>query len=261
MVGMHFVVSPAKTLDFDRRCPTPPLTRARFLTESAELVQLLRAYTPEDLGRLMQISPALAELNVQRFADWRPRFTDHNSRPAVMAFDGDVYDGLDAKTLAQDDLAWAQQHVSILSGLYGLLRPLDRLQAYRLEMGTPLPTARGGSLYAFWGDRLARQLDRETAGERPRVLVNLASQEYFKAVQGHPLKARVVDCVFEDWSGGDYKVIGFFAKRARGLMLRHAILHRLDDPAGLCSFEADGYRFEPAVSEAGRLVFRRRQPG
>lgn len=258
---MHFVVSPAKTLDFDRRCPTPPLTRPRFLEHSAELVEVLRGYTGDALGRLMDISPALAELNVKRFADWRPRFTDHNSRPAVMAFDGDVYDGLEAKSLGQDDLAWAQAHVSILSGLYGLLRPLDRLQAYRLEMGTSLPTERGANLYAFWGDRLARQLDRETAGSRPRVLVNLASQEYFKAVQGHALKAKVVDCVFEDWSGGEYKVVSFFAKRARGAMLRHAIVNRLDDPQGLLDFRTDGYRFEPSVSEAGRLVFRRRTAG
>jgi uncharacterized protein len=255
---MHFVVSPAKTLDFDRRVPTPALTRPRFLADTIELIETLKGRSVAQIGELMQISPALAELNVRRFADWRPRFTDRNSRPAVMAFDGDVYDGLDAKSLTQDDLAWAQQHVSILSGLYGLLRPLDRLQAYRLEMGTPLPTSRGHNLYAFWGDRLARQLDRETAGQRPRVLVNLASQEYFKAVQGHALKARVVDCVFEDWSGGEYKVVSFFAKRARGAMLRHAIVSRLADPAGLLDFQSDGYRIEPSVSEPGRLVFRRR---
>lgn len=258
---MHFLVSPAKTLDFERDLPTPPLTRPRFLDHSAELIEVLRGFDAAELGRLMDISPALAELNVQRFADWRPRFTNHNSRPAVMAFDGDVYDGLQAGSLGQDDLAWAQEHVSILSGLYGLLRPLDRLQAYRLEMGTALPTARGASLYAFWGDLLARQLNRQLASERPRIIVNLASQEYFKAVQGRGLKGQVIDCVFEDWSGGEYKVVSFFAKRARGLMLRHAIVGRLTDPAGLLEFDTDGYRFEASVSEPARLVFRRRQQG
>ncbi len=255
---MHFLISPAKTLDFERRAATPPATRPRFLVHSAELIDTVRPLTARQVGELMDISPALAELNVARFAAWSPRFTARNSQPAVLGFNGDVYDGLDALTLREDDFAWAQTHVSILSGLYGLLRPLDRLQPYRLEMGTALATGRGKSLYAFWGNTLARQLNRQLAADKPAVVVNLASQEYFRAVQGQGLKARVIECVFEDWKGGEYKIISFFAKRARGLMLRHAIDQRLTDPAGLQTFATDGYRFAASVSEADRLVFRRR---
>jgi cytoplasmic iron level regulating protein YaaA (DUF328/UPF0246 family) len=258
---MHFLISPAKTLDFDSPVTSPAPTRPRFVAASAELIEVLRPKTSGEIAELMALSQALATLNVARYAVWSKRFTERNSKPAVLAFDGDVYAGLDASTLAQDDLAWAQQHVSILSGLYGLLRPLDRMQPYRLEMGTHLATARGKNLYEFWGDRLARELNRQLGPQRagePRVVVNLASQEYFRAVQGQGLKARVIECVFEDWKGGTYKVISFFAKRARGLMLRHAITQRLDDPAGLKKFRAEGYRFESSASEPDRLVFRRR---
>jgi cytoplasmic iron level regulating protein YaaA (DUF328/UPF0246 family) len=255
---MHFLVSPAKTLDFERTFPTPAPTRPGFLDRSAELIGVLRDMSAHEIAALMDVSPALAELNAARYATWAARSTARNSRAAVVAFDGDVYGGLDAQTLGVDDLAWAQEHVSILSGLYGLLRPLDRIQPHRLEMGTPLVTARGHNLYAYWGDLLARQLNRQLP--RAAVVVNLASQEYFRAVQSQGLKARVIDCVFEDWKPGGYKVISFFAKRARGLMLRHAIQHRLDDPAGLLGFSAEGYRFEQSVSDAGRLVFRRRLP-
>lgn len=258
---MHFLISPAKTLNFDRLCETPPLSRARFLKESAELIGVLRTKSAADIAALMDLSPALAELNVARYAAWSPRMTERNSRPAVIAFDGDVYDGLQAATLSPDDLAWAQAHVSILSGLYGLLRPLDRMQPYRLEMGTALATARGPNLYAYWGDTLARALNRQLAADASPVIVNLASQEYFRAVQGRGLKAAVIECVFEDWKGGQYKVISFFAKRARGLMLRHAIAERVSHPSGLLDFQADGYRFDASVSGPQRLVFRRRVEG
>jgi len=259
---MHFLISPAKTLDYERSSTTPPPTRPRFMVQSAELMSVLQPKTTDEIAQLMDLSPTLAELNVTRYAAWSKRFTAGNSKPAMMAFNGDVYEGLDAPTLSQDDLAWAQGNVSILSGLYGLLRPLDRMQPYRLEMGTALATARGKNLYEFWGDTLARQLNRQLADRTPRVVVNLASQEYFRAVQHKALKARVIECVFEDWnngaSGGGYKVISFFAKRARGLMLRHAITQRLDTPQGLEQFRAEGYRFDGAVSEPDRLVFRRR---
>lgn len=259
---MHFLISPAKTLDFERDRPSLTPTRARFAQQSAELIGVLRQKTAAEIAELMDLSSALAELNVERYAAWSPRYTARNSRPAVLAFDGDVYEGLAAASLSDDDLAWAQSHVSILSGLHGLLRPLDRIQPYRLEMGTALATARGHNLYAFWGDALARQLNRDLARhEGTRIVVNLASQEYFRAVQGQGLKAPIIECVFEDWKPGGYKVISFFAKRARGLMLRHAIRERLDDPAGLLEFSAEGYRFDPSVSEAERLVFRRRVPG
>jgi uncharacterized protein len=257
---MHFLISPAKTLDYENADRPITTTRPRFLAQSAELIDTLRPKTADDISQLMSLSPALAELNVARYAAWSARFTSRNSKAAVLAFNGDVYEGLNAATLGEDDLAWAQEHVSILSGLYGLLRPLDRMQAYRLEMGTALPNPRGKNLYEFWGDTLARQLNRQVKGPSP-IVVNLASQEYFRAVQGQGLKARVIDCVFEDWKGGGYKVISFFAKRARGMMLRHAITHRLHTPEGLRKFKAEGYRFEPSVSQVDRLVFRRRIEG
>jgi cytoplasmic iron level regulating protein YaaA (DUF328/UPF0246 family) len=255
---MHFLISPAKTLNFDPPAPSPLATRPRFLAESAELIGLLRPKTADEIAQLMDLSPALAALNVARYARWSTRFTARNSKCAVLAFNGDVYEGLSAPTLSEADLAWAQEHVSILSGLYGLLRPLDRMQAYRLEMGTALASARGKNLYEFWGDSLARHLNRQIAASKPPIVVNLASQEYFRAMQHKALKAHVIECVFEDWKGGAYKVISFFAKRARGLMLRHAVTQRLQDPAGLTQFNAEGYAFEMAASEPDRLVFRRR---
>lgn len=258
---MHFIISPAKTLDYDSLVTTVVATRPRFLAQSAELISVLQPKTADEVAQLMDLSQPLAELNVARYAAWSTRFTAKNSKPAVLAFNGDVYEGLNAPTLGEDDFAWAQQNVSILSGLYGLLRPLDRMQPYRLEMGAALATQRGKNLYEFWGDTLARQLNRQlaagAAGEPP-IIVNLASQEYFRSVQRKVLKARVIECVFEDWKGGGYKVISFFAKRARGLMLRHAIDHRVGAPAGLKAFKAEGYSFVKAVSEADRLVFRRR---
>jgi uncharacterized protein len=197
-------------------------------------------------------------LNVERYARWSRRSGTRNSKPAVLAFNGDVYDGLAATTLSADDLAWAQQHVAILSGLYGVLRPLDRLQPYRLEMGTALATERGNNLYEFWGDTLAEHLNRRLAGDKSPVIVNLASQEYFRAADREALVPRVIHCVFEDWKGGRYKVISFFAKRARGLMARYAILHRIATPKRLEKFDLGGYAFAPDASEPDRLVFRRR---
>ncbi|MGY4828227.1 peroxide stress protein YaaA [Sphaerotilaceae bacterium SBD11-9] len=255
---MHFLISPAKTLDYVSTHITPATTRPRFLDDSAELISVLQPKTVDEIAELMSLSQPLAELNVARYGAWSRRFTERNSKAAVMAFNGDVYEGLNAPTLSADDLDWAQAHVSILSGLYGLLRPLDRMQPYRLEMGTPLVTARGRNLYDFWGDTLTQQINRQLGSKKPPVVVNLASQEYFHAVRRKQLKARVIECVFEDWKGGGYKVISFFAKRARGLMLRHAITQRLDAPQGLENFSAEGYRFERAVSEPDRLVFRRR---
>ncbi|MEO8152409.1 MAG: peroxide stress protein YaaA [Rhizobacter sp.] len=262
---MHFLISPAKTLNYERAVPATALTRPRFLAQSAELIEVLRPKTSDEIAELMDLSEALSTLNVSRYAAWSKRFTDRNSRPAMLAFNGDVYEGLNAPTLSEDDLTWAQEHVSILSGLYGLLRPLDRMQAYRLEMGTALATSRGKNLYEFWGDTLARQLNRQLGARKPALIVNLASQEYFRAVQVKALKARVVECVFEDWkdsaAGSGYKVISFFAKRARGLMLRYAIEQRLTAPQGLIRFSSEGYGFDHAVSEPGRLVFRRRVDG
>ncbi|RVT50021.1 peroxide stress protein YaaA [Rubrivivax albus] len=260
---MLFLLSPAKSLDYET--PTSPAvealaTRPAFVDEAAALIDVLKAKSPADVASLMSLSDPLAQLNVARYCTWRRTFTTRNSKPAALAFDGDVYGGLDAKTLGVDDLAWAQDHVVILSGLYGALRPLDRLQPYRLEMGTKLATPGARDLYGYWGDRIAEHLNRCQRGDKAPVVVNLASQEYFRAADRKALKARVVECVFEEGKAGGWKVVSFFAKRARGLMARHAIVHRLQRPEDLCSFDAEGYAYASAVSTPDRLVFRRQSP-
>ncbi len=255
---MLLLLSPAKTLDYDTPSSVSAPTRPAFVARSAELIEALQPQTRAQIAALMNLSDPLAALNVARYAAWRPRFTAKNSKPAVLAFNGDVYEGLDAPSLTEADLAWAQRHVAILSGLYGVLRPLDRMQPYRLEMGTPLATAHGKDLYAFWGETISRHLNQRLAGEATPTVINLASHEYFKAVRRKVLKARVIECVFEDWNSGRYKVISFFAKRARGLMARHAIRKRLVSAEGLRTFNAEGYRFDAAASAPDRLVFRRR---
>jgi cytoplasmic iron level regulating protein YaaA (DUF328/UPF0246 family) len=257
---MLFLLSPAKSLDYDT--PTDPAvqalaTRPAFVGEAAALIDELRPKTPAEVARLMHLSEPLAALNVGRYAAWRRTLTARNSKPAVLAFAGAVYAGLDARSLLVQDLAWAQDHLVILSGLYGALRPLDRLQPYRLEMGTPLATSRGKDLYAFWGDTLARDLDRRLRGDPSKVVVNLASQEYFRAVDRQALKARVVDCVFQEGRADGWQVVGVHAKRARGLMARYAIRRRVADPQALREFDAEGYAFAPAASTPDRLVFRR----
>ncbi|MEO6409471.1 MAG: peroxide stress protein YaaA [Burkholderiaceae bacterium] len=256
---MLYVLSPAKRLDYTTRAQTPRVTTPQFVARSAELIDVLRRHSVADVQALMHLSQPLAELNVERYQRWRPRFTAHNSKPALFAFDGDVYEGLKAGELDDPALEWAQDHLAILSGLYGVLRPLDRMQPYRLEMGTALATPAGRNLYDFWGDTLAEHLNRRAAAQATPVIVNLASQEYFRAVDRRALTPRVVECVFEDWSDGAYRVIGFFAKRARGLMARHAITQRIGHPDGLLAFDADGYRHAAAASRPDRLVFRRRR--
>ena len=258
---MLFLLSPAKTLDYD----TPvPLTVARkatdplFTAQAKDLVAVLRKLTTAQVSELMALSDALAALNVGRYQAWQPQATPDNSKPAVLAFNGDVYDGLDARTLKLPDLTWAQEHLVILSGLYGALRPLDRLQPYRLEMGTALKTRRGKDLYAYWGDTVTHYLNERLKGVSKPIVVNLASQEYAKVALRPALQARVVDCQFEDWKGDRYKVISFFAKRARGLMARWAVQHRVKSVSQLQAFDADGYTFDPQVSSSDRLVFRRR---
>ena len=266
---MLYLLSPAKSLDYET--PVAPELHAAatlppFIDRSNELIAVLRRQSAKRIGALMDISADLANLNVARYAQWSPEFTEQNSKPAALAFDGDVYGGLAAPTLNADQLEWAQQHIAILSGLYGVLRPLDRLQPYRLEMGTALRTRRGKDLYAYWGDAIAEHLNERLAADKSPVVINLASQEYFKAADRPALKARVIDCVFEEWrsdpgdkSGGDqYKVISFFAKRARGLMARHAITQRIATPDGLKRFDAEGYAFDATVSSRDRFVFRRR---
>lgn len=259
---MLFLLSPAKTLDYDTPAKVARATTPQFVAQSAELINLLKTRSVAEIAALMDLSEPLAALNVGRYGVWSPRFTAKNSKPALLAFNGDVYEGLAAASLSEDDLEWAQRHLLILSGLYGVLRPLDRMQPYRLEMGTALANAQGKTLYAYWGDTLARHINQQMKSDASPVIVNLASQEYFKAVQPTPnsrwLKPRVIECVFEDWKNGEYKVISFFAKRARGLMARHAITQRVETPQGLLAFGSDGYAHAAAASEPHRLVFRRR---
>ncbi len=254
---MLFLLSPAKTLDYDTPVGDLPHTRPAFVNEAAELVGVLRRQSPAQVARLMDLSDELAALNVSRYQAWVPRFTAQNSRQAVLAFNGDVYGGLDAKSLDAGDLQWAQAHVCILSGLYGVLRPLDRMQPYRLEMKTRLPNERGDNLVQFWGPRIAQYLNRRQAGEAEPVVVNLASQEYARAVDRKVLKARVVDCVFEETRGGRHQIISFLAKRARGLMARHAVRQRASTVAQLETFDAEGYGLARGDSTPDRLVFRR----
>jgi uncharacterized protein len=252
------LLSPAKTLDYEN--PLTPafesvdaeLTRPAFAKDAALLVAELRKLDVHAIAALMELSPALAQLNVQRFKAWRPRFTSQNSRAALLAFNGDVYEGLDARSLDAPALQWANQHLRILSGLYGLLKPLDRLQPYRLEMGRALQTTQGNNLYAFWGDRLARSIN-----QLGQPVVNLASQEYFKAVKRPALKCPVLEPVFEEGRGDGAKVISFFAKRARGLMARFAIDARIDQVDALRGFDAEGYQWQAKLSTPERWVFQR----
>lgn len=254
---MLFVLSPAKTLDFESPLPPAKASTARFLPQAQTLISRLKELDVDEIARLMELSPSLAELNHERYGHWTTRHDARSARPCVLAFAGDVYEGLGAQTLDLDALSWAQQHLRILSGLYGLLRPLDRIRPYRLEMGTRLSNERGRDLYAFWGDQLARTLATELDDQAEPVLVNLASIEYFKAVPVKALGHRVIQPVFQEKRGEDWKIISFMAKRARGLMARYAIEARIDRPDGLRDFEREGYRFDPTASAGDTWVFRR----
>ena len=256
---MLIFLSPAKSLDYTTPPQVATHTRPAFLKQSETLIKQLRKLSPADLAKLMSISDPLALLNFNRYADWKLPFTPENAKQAVLAFDGDVYDGLAAKTLSAADLDFAQQHVRILSGLYGILRPLDLMQPYRLEMGTKFANKGGKDLYAFWGERLLDAINAELEAMQRPVAVNLASEEYFKAAVGRKFKGQLIQPVFEDWKSGKYKIISFYAKRARGLMTRYAVLNRLDEPEGLKAFDYDGYAFAAEASDDKSWVFRRRQ--
>ena len=258
---MLLLLSPAKSLDYDSPAEGVPHTLPQFVSQSAELIGVLKHKTPTQISELMDLSDNLAALNVARYEAWRPKFTAKNSKQAVLAFNGDVYDGLEAKSLKPKDLEWAQEHVCILSGLYGVLRPLDWMQPYRLEMGTALTNLRGKNLYQFWGASIAEHLNAQLAKDKTPVVINLASQEYFKAVDQKVLKARVIECVFEEYKGGKYKVISFFAKRARGLLARYAIQKHIQIPEKLKEFNLEGYAYAASESGANRWVFRRREKG
>lgn len=255
---MLLVLSPAKTLDLTTPAHVADATQPLFLAQASELIAHLRALSPAAVASLLQISDRLAVRNVMRYAAWTLPFTADNAKQAALTFHGDVYAGLQAWSLSRDDLLFAQQHLRILSGLYGVLRPLDLMQAYRLEMGTRLATERGKDLYAFWGERIGEALAEAMRDSGASVLVNLASEEYFKAVSPPTRQWPIVQPVFEDWSNGRYRVISFYAKRARGAMARFAIVNRLREPAALRAFAADGYAYAPAASHAAVWVFRRR---
>jgi cytoplasmic iron level regulating protein YaaA (DUF328/UPF0246 family) len=254
---MLTVISPAKTLDFETPPRTRRATRPRFLERSAQLVEDARALSPGEIRELMGVSEHIAALNHGRFRDWQLPFSLDNARQALFAFRGEVYNGLDADSLDGGQLGYAQQHLRILSGLYGILRPLDLIQPYRLEMGLKFPNRGGGNLYQFWGESITGELNRELRKAGSQVLVNLASGEYFQAIRPRALNAGIVTPVFRDLKGGKYKVISFFAKKARGQMARFIIDRQLEDPRGLEEFRADGYRFNAAASADGELVFTR----
>ncbi len=255
---MLFLLSPAKKLDYDSPVHVETHTQPLFVDQAAGLIKVLKTKTADDIAELMSLSPALSELNVQRYGHWKRTFTQANSRQAVLAFNGDVYEGLEASTLSARQLDWAQEHVAILSGLYGVLRPLDLMQSYRLEMSKRLETPKSKNLYEYWGSGIADYLNERQAGQKAPVIVNLASEEYFKSVDLKALKARVVQCVFQDWKNGAWKIISFHAKRARGLMARYAILHKVSKPEGLHGFDLEGYQYDASASTENKLVFRRK---
>ncbi|OQR33600.1 peroxide stress protein YaaA [Pseudomonas sp. Bc-h] len=254
---MLMVISPAKTLDFETPPTTERFTQPQYLDHSQELILQLRELTPAQISELMHLSDKLAGLNAARFGSWTPAFTAKNAKQALLAFKGDVYTGLAAETLSETDLDYAQQHLRMLSGLYGLLRPLDLMQPYRLEMGTKLANARGKDLYAFWGERISEWLNEALAEQGDDVLLNLASNEYFSAVKRSALKARVIDTEFRDQKNGQYKIISFYAKKARGMMSRFVISERIDNPEHLKQFDVQGYRFDNELSKPEKLVFLR----
>ena len=254
---MLSVISPAKKLDFETPATTDIHSQPDFLDASRQLIDILRDYSPQQLSELMGISDKLAGLNAARFGEWQPPFTPGNAKPAAQAFQGDVYVGLEAASFSNDDNAFAQRHLRILSGLYGLLRPLDLIQPYRLEMGTRLANPAGKDLYAFWRETLTTALDQAVAESGSQVLVNLASNEYFKAIDKKRLEARVITPIFKDEKSGQFKIISFYAKKARGLMTAWMIRERLKDPEELKAFDVAGYAFNPAMSEGDTLVFTR----
>ncbi|MCY4165417.1 MAG: peroxide stress protein YaaA [Gammaproteobacteria bacterium] len=252
---MLAILSPAKSLDFESRLPPSRHTMPDFLEDSAQLVGRLREFSPQDLSELMGISDKLAQLNADRYAAWKAPFNRRNARPAVLAFNGDAYQGLRAHEFSGRDLGWAQRHLRILSGLHGVLRPLDLIQPYRLEMSTPLGTPAGSSLYDFWDERLTGTIREAVQASGTPVLVNLASKEYFSAVDLAALEARVITPRFLDFRSGQYRFVSFLGKRARGMMARFIIERRLCFAKGLLEFSEAGYRYDPERSTRDQPAF------
>ena len=256
---MLIVVSPAKTLDYESELPALKTTQPRLLDDSEVLIERARQLSPADVSSLMSVSDKIAHLNVERFAQWQRPFNKRNARPAAFAFKGDVYTGLEIDTFTDNQLKEAQNSFRMLSGLYGVLRPLDLMQPYRLEMGTRLDNPRGKDLYTFWGDIITEQLNKDMKTAKTDVLLNLASNEYFKSVKKQSINGRIIEPVFQDEKNGKYKVISFYAKKARGLMAAWIIKKGIKDPAKLQNFDVAGYRFCAAESTADKPVFRRQE--
>lgn len=252
---MLAVVSPAKNLDYESDLPELNVTQPRLLDNAEELVEVCRQLSPQQLGSLMKISDKLAGLNAARFQEWQRPFNEDNARPAIFAFNGDVYTGLDAASLNSEAIDTAQKQLRILSGLYGVLRPLDLMQPYRLEMGSKLDNPKGKNLYEYWGDTITQMLNDDLAELGSSTLVNLASNEYFSAVKPKALNADIITPVFKDEKNGQYKVISFYAKKARGLMARFILNQKPKSVSDLKEFDANGYSFNEAMSSDKQLVF------
>ena len=248
------IISPAKKLDYSPVEKNIDSTIPSLLEHSNELIKDLKSLNPQEVSSLMSLSDKLGALNYERFQEWKTPFTKSNSKQAILAFKGDVYQGLDAESLSETELIWAQKHVRILSGLYGILKPMDLMQPYRLEMGTKFATKRGQNLYDFWNSIITEELNKNFSSDNTNLL-NLASNEYFKSINVSELKANVISPVFMDKKNGKYKIISFFAKKARGLMTRYVIKNRIEDVTDIQNFEEGGYFFSEAMSEDNKPVF------
>jgi cytoplasmic iron level regulating protein YaaA (DUF328/UPF0246 family) len=254
---MLAILSPAKTLDFDSPLVTDQHSVPEFTKESSALIRTLRKLEPSEIGSLMGISDKLASLNHDRYAQWSPSFDDETARASILAFKGDVYQGLNAPTMSKRDFTWAQKRLRVLSGLHGLLRPLDRIHPYRLEMGTKLDNPKGKDLYQFWGSKVTDALNEALAEQRSKVLVNLASNEYYKVVQADQIQGRVLTINFKEWRRDAYRFVSFSAKRARGLMARYMIDQRAENAEALRGFDVDGYAFNEDLSSEDEWIFTR----
>jgi uncharacterized protein len=256
---MLIVISPAKTLDYETAPIIKDFTQPEFLKESKKLVSELKKLGPAEVSSLMKISDKLGTLNFLRFNDWKTPFNLNNAKQALLAFKGDVYTGIEAETFSNQDLKFAQKHLRILSGLYGVLRPLDLMQPYRLEMGTQFENKQGKDLYEFWGSKITEQINKDLKASKSKYLINLASNEYFKSLQADDINAEIIVPVFKDFKNGKYKIISFYAKKARGLMSAYIIKNRLKDPEDIKKFNVDGYKFYKSESDTTNWVFQRKQ--
>ncbi len=257
---MLIVVSPAKTLDYETPPKTKTFTLPDYLDDSAELIHRMREFSALDISELMKVSSKIAELNFDRYEAWNKKFTEKNAKQAVLAFKGDVYTGLDAESFSAKDFKFAQSHLRILSGLYGMLRPLDLMKAYRLEMGTKLTNERGKNLYEFWGSEVTEGLNAQLKKIKSKYLINLASNEYFKVVKPKELNAEIITPAFKELKNGDYKMIGIYAKKARGMLSRYIIQNQLSDIEDIKSFDMEGYKFNKKLSKGNNWVFTRKIP-